>query len=126
MFGTGHDVGMHAYLQGHADAVHGIAWSKDGKHIATACEDMYVRVFDLSADVASKDPKFKRIKTAKIPQGVGFVQGADSVGVAMRGVADAQLALYSMSAKSGDGGVYQPEWLVRLHCDSFSVPMSCL
>lgn len=36
--------------------MHGVAWSRDGKQLATACEDMQIRVFDLS-DVSNKNPK---------------------------------------------------------------------
>ena len=70
---------------GHGDVVHGICWSADGKQLATACEDMYVRVFDV-ADVCNREPKFRRIKAARIPVGAGFADAqADRVAVVMKG-----------------------------------------
>lgn len=45
-------------LKGHSDAVNGIAWSPDGTRLASACDDLTIRVFDLQ-DLSSKDPKFR-------------------------------------------------------------------
>jgi hypothetical protein len=47
-------------------------------------QDLYVRAWDL-ADVTSRDPKFRRIKAAKLPVGAGFGDAPDSVAVLMRG-----------------------------------------
>jgi WD40 repeat protein len=45
-------------LKGHGDAINGVAWSPDCRLIASACDDLTIRVFDLSkAD--NKDPKFR-------------------------------------------------------------------
>ena len=102
---------------GHADVVHGICWSPDGRSLATACEDMFIRVFDVAdgegccifsvyppplhthrfclessnpciscLSVCNRDPKFRRIKTPRIPVGAGFADGqADKVAVVMKG-----------------------------------------
>jgi hypothetical protein len=39
--------------QGHGDTINGIAWSPDGTLLATACDDMMLRLFDLH-DLAVK------------------------------------------------------------------------
>ena len=96
---------------GHGDVVHGICWSADGKQLATACEDMYVRVFDV-ADVCNREPKFRRIKAARIPVGAGFADAqADRVAVVMKGecepvgagFADAQADRVAVVMKGGQG-----------------------
>ena len=69
--------------------VNGIAWSSDGMLVATACDDLYVRVFEV-ADATSKEPKFRRIKTPKAPLGVGFGDDGDTVAVLMRGAESAR------------------------------------
>lgn len=74
----------HTRLQGHGDTVHSVAWSTDGLQLATSSEDMFIRVFDLT-DPASKEPKFKRIKTLKIPLAAGFADTADTVVAVLRG-----------------------------------------
>jgi hypothetical protein len=45
-----------ATLAGHTDAVRGFAWSADGRALATACDDLAVRVHDLAAPWAPKLP----------------------------------------------------------------------
>lgn len=45
-------------LKGHGDAINSVAWSPDGKLLASGCDDLQLRVFDLH-DVTSKDPKFR-------------------------------------------------------------------
>ncbi len=70
---------------GHGDVVLGISWSADGQQLATACEDLYVRVFDVS-DITNREPKFRRIKTARTPVGAGFADArGDNISVVMRG-----------------------------------------
>lgn len=98
-------------LKGHGDVVHGISWSSDGQQMTTACEDMYVRVFDLS-DVTSREPKFWRIKTPRTPIGAGF---ADSKGlkisVVMRGIPDTLMAVYeSVAGKNGAAATVEELW----------------
>eukprot|EP00775_Hariotina_reticulata_P004028 gene4028-4276_t len=34
-------------LKGHGDAISAVAWSADGHRLATACDDMQLRVFDI-------------------------------------------------------------------------------
>lgn len=63
----------------------GVAWSPDARQMVTACDDMYVRVFDLT-DIVSKEPKFWRIKTQRTPVGAGFADArGNSISVVMRG-----------------------------------------
>lgn len=100
-------------LKDHADAVHAVAWSRDGQLLASACEDMQVRIFDLS-DLANKNPKFRRVKTSKIPTGVGFGDAADEVVVAMRGVSDTIVALYRPTVKvAGAAPQFDAAWTVE-------------
>lgn len=47
-----------ATLRGHTDTVTGLAFSADGKLLATACEDRTLRIFDVS-DVHQKNIPFK-------------------------------------------------------------------
>ncbi|PNW86947.1 hypothetical protein CHLRE_02g102450v5 [Chlamydomonas reinhardtii] len=99
-------------LKDHADTVHSVAWSRDGRYLASACEDMQLRLFDL-ADVANRNPKFKRIKTARIPIGVGFGDAPDALAAAMRGTPDTMVALYAPVVKqAGDAPQYDAKWTV--------------
>ncbi len=47
-------------LRGHTDSVTGLAFSSDGKSLATACEDRCLRVYDLTVDIAGKNIPFKQ------------------------------------------------------------------
>ena len=38
-------MGIYGVLQGHKDNITGLAWSKDGNFLATACEDQRIRMF---------------------------------------------------------------------------------
>ncbi|MEW5317650.1 MAG: hypothetical protein WDW38_008932 [Sanguina aurantia] len=100
-------------LKGHGDVVHGIAWSSDGLSLATACEDMYLRIFDVS-DLASREPRFKRVKTAKIPLGVGWGDGPETLTTVMKGIPDAIAAQYGPvgGAKAGEGATFEEFWQV--------------
>jgi WD40 repeat protein len=73
---------MHA--QGHGDVINGIAWSPNGKLMATACDDMHLRLFDLHK-LAAKDPSFKHHEMRNTPLGVGFGNDGHSLVIAMRG-----------------------------------------
>ncbi|GLC40138.1 hypothetical protein PLESTB_000881000 [Pleodorina starrii] len=100
-------------LKDHADTVHGVAWSRDGQLLATACEDMTLRIFDMS-DVSSKNPKFKRVRTARIPLGVGFGDSPDAVAAMLRGSPDTLVALYQPMAKQpGEAPTYDAKWTVN-------------
>mmetsp|Transcript_5000 Transcript_5000/g.10801 ORF Transcript_5000/g.10801 Transcript_5000/m.10801 type:complete len:454 (+) Transcript_5000:147-1508(+) len=97
-------------LKGHGDVVSSITWSADGQMLTTACDDMYVRVFDLQ-DVANREPKFKRIKAAKLPAGAGLAEGTDNVFVVMRGIPDTIAALYGPQ-KTPEGNNIEALWQV--------------
>ncbi|KAG2482478.1 hypothetical protein HYH03_018585 [Edaphochlamys debaryana] len=99
-------------LKDHADTVHSVAWSRDGTLLASACEDMQLRLFDLG-EVSNKNPKFKRVRTARIPVGVGFGDSADALAAAMRGTPDAMVALYAPVVKqAGEAPQYDAKWTV--------------
>ncbi len=73
-----------ALAQGHTDVVHGIAWSADGRGIATACADQTLRIFDVH-DLTSNNLKFKWIKTQYPPLAVGFGNELSQVVAVLRG-----------------------------------------
>lgn len=119
-------------LKGHGDLVSDMAWSPDNKFVASACDDMYVRVYDVS-DITNKDPKHRKIKTAKLPIGVGFGDDTDSVVVLMKGVPDAIVAKYATVQQKPGDAVGEQQWQVpNVHGKELgmalrSVPaMSCI
>jgi hypothetical protein len=61
-----------------------VAWSADGKVLATACTDNLIRLFDMS-DPSSKDPKFRRIQTNGPAVGVGFGDTPEQMVAVLRG-----------------------------------------
>jgi hypothetical protein len=73
-----------AALQGHPDIINAAAWSPNGRLIATACDDMQLRLFDVSA-LASQNIKFKWVKTPQAALGVGFGNDGSSLVAALRG-----------------------------------------
>lgn len=106
-------------MQGHADTVHHASWSADGKAIVTSCEDMYVRVFDMT-DVTSREPKFKRIKTSKTPIGAGVGDRADEVGCVMRGKRSCSVDKVTLT-----NAWYELAGKVRVWCNAVAVCTSC-
>ncbi len=72
------------WAQGHGDAVEAIAWSADGRGLATACADLQVRVFDVH-DLGNRDPRFRFIRLPHPPIGVGFGNSNSSIVCALRG-----------------------------------------
>jgi WD40 repeat protein len=64
--------------------INAAAWSPSGRLIATACDDMQLRLFDVSA-LASQNIKFKWVKTSQAPLGVGFGNDGSSMVAALRG-----------------------------------------
>ncbi len=55
----------------------------------------------------------RRVKTSKIPTGVGFGDAADEVVVAMRGVSDTIVALYRPTVKvAGEAPQFDAAWTV--------------
>ncbi|GFR51981.1 hypothetical protein Agub_g14508 [Astrephomene gubernaculifera] len=100
-------------LKDHGDTVTGLAWSRDGRLLGSACEDMTLRLFDLGEDVGAKNPKFKRIRTARIPIGVGFGDSPDQLAAVLRGAPDTLVALYGPVVKqAGEAPVYDALWTV--------------
>lgn len=100
-------------LKGHGDSVNDVVWSTDNKLVASACEDMYIRIFDV-ADITNKDPKHKRVKTGKIPIGVGFGDQTDSVVALLKGIPDAVVAKYAaVQKKPGENPVFDLQWEVK-------------
>eukprot|EP00879_Flechtneria_rotunda_P007547 GHRR01007917.1.p1 GENE.GHRR01007917.1~~GHRR01007917.1.p1 ORF type:complete len:307 (+),score=87.00 GHRR01007917.1:2753-3673(+) len=96
-------------LKGHADTVNAVAWSPDGKLLATACDDMQLRLFDIH-DLTHPNPKFKWVKTLQIPLGVGFGNDNNSLIAAFRGIPDVcHLALY-LPHKRGKEITWEPQW----------------
>jgi WD40 repeat protein len=70
--------------QGHPDIINAAAWSPNGRLIATACDDMQLRVFDVG-QLASQNIKFKWVKTPQAALGVGFGNDGSSLVAALRG-----------------------------------------
>jgi WD40 repeat protein len=70
--------------QGHPDIINAAAWSPNGRLIATACDDMQLRVFDV-AQLVSQNIKFKWVKTPQAALGVGFGNDGSSLVAALRG-----------------------------------------
>ena len=58
-------------LQGHRDNITGLAFSRDGTHLASACEDQSVRLFAV-ADVAGKGNALRTRAFNLIPSGVAI------------------------------------------------------
>lgn len=81
---TRHRTFLHCASQGHSDVVNGLAWSPDCRMLATACDDMAIRIFDVS-DVTNNNPKFKFINTKQPPLAVGFGNDSNSVVAVLRG-----------------------------------------
>lgn len=73
-------------LRGHTDTVTGIAFSSDGKSLATACEDRCLRIFDLTVDIAGKNIPFKQFDlTRHGVQDVAFSASTTQVAVMTQG-----------------------------------------
>lgn len=64
--------------------INGVAWSPNGKLLATACDDMQLRLFDVAA-LSNQNPKFKAVKTPQAALGVGFGNDGSSLVAAVRG-----------------------------------------
>jgi WD40 repeat protein len=88
-------------LRGHTDSVTGLAFSSDGKTLATACEDRCLRIFDLSVDVAGKNIPFKQFDlTRHGVHDVAFSVNATHVAVMTQGgVHSAGLCFLDVSQK---------------------------
>jgi WD40 repeat protein len=113
-------------LKGHADAVTALAFSSNGRGLATACADRVVRVFKLD-DVAGKSFKFLRINLpsgSSCPTKVAFGQGSNQLVIATEDISGTGLCMYASagggaaSAAKEQGKLAQPEikWdLKKIH-----------
>ncbi|GFH07156.1 uncharacterized protein HaLaN_01917, partial [Haematococcus lacustris] len=99
-------------LKGHGDVVNSAVWSSDGMQLVTSCEDMLVRVFELT-DVTSREPKFRRVKASKLPLGAGFGDTTEAIAILMKGIPEGLLALYAPSQQKETLGNYEQQWLGR-------------
>eukprot|EP00245_Coleochaete_scutata_P001819 TRINITY_DN12271_c0_g1_i1.p1 TRINITY_DN12271_c0_g1~~TRINITY_DN12271_c0_g1_i1.p1 ORF type:complete len:429 (-),score=84.15 TRINITY_DN12271_c0_g1_i1:396-1682(-) len=88
-------------IKGHQDAVTGIAFSLDGRGLATACGDRVVRVFKLE-DCASKSFKFLRINLplGSCPTAVAFGEGSSQLVIAAEDPTGAYVCLYGSGGKA--------------------------
>ncbi|KAL6750671.1 WD40-repeat-containing domain protein [Haematococcus lacustris] len=98
-------------LKGHGDVVNSAVWSSDGMQLVTSCEDMLVRVFELT-DVTSREPKFRRVKASKLPLGAGFGDTTEAIAILMKGIPEGLLALYAPSQQKETLGNYEQQWLI--------------
>ncbi|KAI8469467.1 MAG: WD40-repeat-containing domain protein [Monoraphidium minutum] len=104
-------------LKGHGDAINAVAWSVDGRLLASACDDCMVRVFDL-ADPANKDPKFRSVRTQYSPLGCGFGNGPNEVVAIIRDIPDqARMILYSPTKAKGAAMSFEPLWQTPMALD---------
>ncbi|GAQ88744.1 hypothetical protein KFL_004560050 [Klebsormidium nitens] len=114
-------------LKGHGDAVRGLAFTSDGRGLATACADGCVRVFKLE-DLYAKSFKFLRINLppGEIPVGVAFGEGASELVVGAQSSSGATLSLYGQgsgtaAAQAREQGKLPPpevKWAKsRVHAD---------
>ena len=83
-----------AALKGHTDAVGFVSWSRDGRRLATACEDLAVRVFEIggsssgggSGGGAKAEPKLvATVRTQQAPLACGFGNADGEVVAVLRG-----------------------------------------
>jgi WD40 repeat protein len=92
---------MHMLLQGHGDAVNGLAWSADGRLLATACDDMTLRVYDAAELRPQKQAggpgatlRFRAVRTRSAPLAVSFGDDGASLVAALRGADLLQVLLH--------------------------------
>ena len=62
-------------FQGHKDALTGLAFSRDGSHLASACEDQSIRLFAV-ADLAGKGTAVRTREFNLVPRGIAFGQSS--------------------------------------------------
>lgn len=74
--------------QGHPDVINAAAWSPNGRLLATACDDMQLRLFDV-AELGSQNIKLKCVQGPQAALGVGFGNDGSSLVAALRGEAAA-------------------------------------
>lgn len=77
-------------LRGHTDAVTGLAFSSDGRSLATACEDRTIRIFDLGTDISStKNIPFRNFSLRYTPHDLAFGVTKNQLAVLTRGSVNA-------------------------------------
>ncbi|KAG6551374.1 hypothetical protein Mapa_007020 [Marchantia paleacea] len=83
-------------LKGHGDVVTGVAFTSNGRGLATACADQVVRVFKLE-DAFSKSFKFLRLNLPRgsTPTAVTFGEGASQLVVATQDIGGAGLCMFA-------------------------------
>lgn len=90
-------------LRGHGDAVTGLAFSADGRALATACEDRVLRVFDVSGDVTSQKIPYREFEMLRTGvRDVAFGSSSTQVVALTRGEAGAGgLSFVDLSGREG-------------------------
>ncbi|CAM6097560.1 unnamed protein product [Calypogeia fissa] len=89
-------------LKGHGDAVTGVAFTSNGRGLATACADQVVRVFKLE-DAFSKSFKYVyrfrflrlNLPRGNTPTGVAFGEGASQLVVSTQDIGGAGLCMFA-------------------------------
>ncbi|KAG0555738.1 hypothetical protein KC19_11G000500 [Ceratodon purpureus] len=97
-------------LKGHGDAVTAIAFTSNGRGLATACADRVIRVFKLD-DVSGKSFKFLRINLpsgSSCPTKVAFGQGSSQLVIATEDISGTGLCMYA-SASGGAASVVKEQ-----------------
>jgi WD40 repeat protein len=87
-------------LKGHTDAVTGIAFSSNGRGIASACADRVIRVFKLD-DISAKSFKFLRLNLpsgSNCPTKIAFGHGSSQLVIATEGMSGTGLCMYSSAS----------------------------
>lgn len=92
-----------AGMRGHTDSVTGLAFSTDGLHLATACEDRTLRIFDLQAGPYAKTIPMRHFPLRFGVQDVAFGAQATQLTVLVRGTANAAgLCSVNVAAKDAE------------------------
>ncbi|KAL3683716.1 hypothetical protein R1sor_001738 [Riccia sorocarpa] len=83
-------------LKGHGDEVTGVAFTSNGRGLATACADQVVRVFKLE-DAFNKSFKFLRLNLPRgnTPTAVAFGEGGSQLIVATQDIGGAGLCMFA-------------------------------
>jgi hypothetical protein len=96
-------------LKGHTDTVNGLAFSPDGRALATACDDRTLRVYKLG-DPFAKTAEFRTVNLKKGMHDVAFGADAAHVAVQTKGLAGAAgLMMLDLSAKGDAEVVWEVE-----------------
>lgn len=96
-------------LKGHPDVINAAAWSPNGRLLATACDDMQLRLFDV-AELGSQHIKFKWVQAPQAALGVGFGNDGSSLVAALRGIPDVVHLVHYVPHKQGGAITFEPAW----------------